>query len=145
MKKLTLFILFSITLISVSGCSSETEFNTGDRNSLEEMLSEISDIEEQATFLENFELVASVHGGEYKLNGFTINEINEESKKIKAWIEKENIKFLKQLIDSMRQNGSSSTRIHLDRGLMSKPKVGHIYKKSYSIEDLEKLLLELQR
>jgi len=139
MRKMIFIILISSLFI---GC--EKKFD-GSLKSLEQMMDNLS-MEEKTRFIQEFELVSDTYGGEYKLKGWTIEEIRSEASKIITFTKKKNIEFLENFIIEMKKDNKTSTYLHITKnGFISKPKVGYVYKKEYSIKQLEQSLLNLKQ
>jgi len=139
MQKKILLILISFLLISC-----DEKFN-GSEESLVKMMEDLSP-KEQILFIKKFELVSTVYGGESKLQGWTVEDINKESLKVIKFIKKKNKDFLENYIIYMKKNGMTSSYLHRSKeGFMSKPKTGFLYKKEYSLQELEKALSNLKQ
>ncbi len=133
---MSLFML----IIMFSGCG-DKKFD-GTETSLYSMIDGLS-MNEQTQFILDFEFVANIHGGEKKLIGFSLKDINNEAVRIKEVIKNKNIDFLKEKILQMQNENQQSTYLDIKYGLISNPKMGYIYGDKYEINDL-KIILELK-
>lgn len=145
MKKIFIFIITLFLLwIGFTAVYSKAKTFDGSEESLSRMMS-LLPLNQQADFLKDFELVAEVYGGEYKLLGFKIEDIKSESIKINKWINKQNIIFLEAFIKKLSDSNKNSTYLHMTNiGLMQEPQMGYNYKTKYSLQDLKNLLKELK-
>ena len=142
MKRFILSMLI-VFVIPAQAWFWENEFD-GSYQSIEKMMRNLP-INEQVNFIKEMELVVFVKGGEYKLKGWTAKEIRNEALKIIQFTKKKNIKFLKKFISEMKEKNQKSTYLHISKyGMMSEPKPGIYYKKTYSLAQLEQLLANLQ-
>jgi len=146
MKRLSLGLILTLILISLSGCGDKDintiKYDFNNQSEFEDAILKIP-VNEQALFIKNFELVAYVHGGEKKLQGFTILDIKKESIRVKKYARKENIKYLTSKIAKMKNLNQKRASIHQDHLMMSDPKRGLVYKRSYSVKELEEVLTAL--
>lgn len=144
MKKIFIFIIiiflgwFGINILY----KKMTTFD-GSEDSLYRMMKTIP-LNEQVKFIKDFEIVLGAYQGkEHKLVGFKVEDIKEEANNIKKWISKQNITFLESLIDKLSNSNENSTFLHISKsGRIYEPRAGYIYEKTYSINDLNKLLQE---
>lgn len=98
-------------------------------------------LNQQLNFINDFELLSIALGGEHKLIGFKAEDITKEAYKLKKWIIKQNIIFLESFINELKNSNINSTYLHINEyGEISKPKEGFLYKKRYTVSDLDILL-----
>lgn len=135
-----------VLLIGLNGCG-ESKFDVNNPRTLDKMMAGMS-LEEQVMFIKDAELVAKAlsggaPGGEYKLNGYTVEQIREEAKNVRDFLNKKNIAFLKEIISEMESTGRTTIALHVsDNGVFSSPEEGYI-PKEYSIDYLKKMLSKL--
>ena len=131
------------TSIFLSGCG-DPSFDPNDPNTLIEMMDGMS-LQEQTSFIADAQLVSNALGGEYRLDGMTVEDIKAEAKHAREFLQEKNIKFLTSYIDEMEKNGIKSTRLHINsNGVISRIKPGFVYNKEYSIANLKERLAALQ-
>jgi len=139
--KLSLFVLVVLSIFI--GCEEkkigDVEFDFSNQSAFEKAISKMPQ-NEQVLFIKNFELVVYMNGGEKNIQGITINQVKTESNKIKEIARKNNIKFLTSKIKEMKAKNRDKAYIHKEHIFLSNPRRGHIYKKSYSIQELENTL-----
>jgi hypothetical protein len=129
-------ILITIILILFLGCG-DKKFN-GTYESVVNMSKNLSPLE-QKQFLKDFKLISYVLG-EKKLIGYTIKDMQKEAIKIREYAGNKNKLFLKSVIKRMKLNNIKQINLHLDHGLFSDIKRGYIYKKYYTIDELESII-----
>ncbi|SER76295.1 hypothetical protein [Giesbergeria anulus] len=135
-------IALLVVSLAIVGCG-KTTFNSEDPNSVINMTKGMSS-SEAISFIGDAEIAGAALGGQYKLNGYSVDEIVFEAKKAKDFRDKKNILFLKEKINFMRKNSINTVNIHISNlGFMNEPREGYIYKKDYSAEDLEKQLSDI--
>lgn len=138
MSKIKSSLLALILIMVFSGCG-DNKFD-GSENSITEMMKDMPS-GEKVQFIKDFELVAYASRGEKNLVGFNVEDLKNEALKVRKFAKNKNVKFLKEKIDQMKSKGDQTTYLHINYGIISNPKQGYNYKNTYSINDLEDILL----
>ncbi len=115
----------------------------GTEESIERMM-KIMPPSQKIEFFKDFDLVSDAYYNfEYKLIGFSKDDIKSEAIKIRKYIATENIKFLNKYIEKLQQNNVYKSYLHFSkRGDISAPRQGHIYDKEFTIDEMKDIIVK---
>ncbi|MCT7532400.1 hypothetical protein N5U22_03215 [Aliarcobacter cryaerophilus] len=113
----------------------------GTEESIERMM-KIMPPSQKIEFFKDFDLVSDAYYNfEYKLIGFSKDDIKSEAIKIRKYIATENIKFLNKYIEKLQKNNVYKSYLHFSKhGDISAPRQGHIYDKEFTIDEMKDIV-----
>ena len=136
-KNAVIGVVLCCTLIA---CGEKKLNMSIDSNSVAE-ITDAMPLQERISFLADMKLIIALRGGDdYCLNGYTVNEVRNEAKLGRQFVQEKNAEFLRPVIQAMEKNGGNPKRLHVNAaGLFSMPEPGYI-DKSYSLAQLKSIV-----